>query len=203
MLRFLIGTLAAIVLTLTLPAAGDAQNSYKIRSGDMLQFEVLEDSTLNRTLLVLPDGSISVPLVGSLRAAGRTLEDVRSSVTAGLARNFAAAPTVFISVGELAQRTTRTRSDPVTHPVFLMGEVANPGRIEVEHGTTLLQAIATGGGLTRFGAPKRIQLHRDDSTGKQVVYRIDYQAALSGVSRQSVVLQPGDVIVVPARRLFE
>jgi polysaccharide export outer membrane protein len=87
-----------------------------------------------------------------------------------------------------------------------MGEVNNGGGLlEVERGTTVLQALALSGGFTRFAATKRIQLRRTDpQSGQQTVYNIDYRAIEQGASGiGSSVLADGDVIIVPERRLFE
>lgn len=202
MQRFMTRGLAAIIIMLIGTISAVAQGAYNIRSGDTLQLEVLEDSSLNRSMLVLPDGSVSVPLVGQIRAAGRTLPEVRSDLVAGLAPNFASGPTVFLSVNKVAQ-ATRTRSRDIS--VYLMGEVNNPGKLDVRRGTTLLQALAESGGLTNFASTKRIQLHRNDGTGQRTAYRFNYNAVASGTGSNgvAVTLRPGDVIIVPARRLFE
>jgi polysaccharide biosynthesis/export protein len=69
-----------------------------------------------------------------------------------------------------------------TIDVYIMGEVANGGGLlQVERGTTVLQALALSGGFTRFAATKRIQLRRTDpQTGQQTVYNIDYRAIEAG-----------------------
>lgn len=84
--------LAVAVLFLPLLAVSSWAQDYRVRSGDVLQIEVLEDSTLNRTAIVLPDGQISLPLVGSVRAAGRSLADVQADLASRLAPNFATRP---------------------------------------------------------------------------------------------------------------
>lgn len=201
--------LAAIVLCTTPllapPLLAQAQSSYQIQPGDSLLFEVLEDATLNRPLLVLPDGSVSVPLIGSVRAAGRSIDDLRTNLVASLASSFAAPPTVYLSVGQLAER--REPTGPVAGPtiaVFAMGEVTKPGKVEVEPGTTLLQFLAESGGLTNFAATRRIQLRRTDrASGQDKLYLYNYKAVSAGGTAPSVRLQDGDVIVVPQRRLFE
>lgn len=195
--------LAAVALcTAALPAL--AQSSYQIQPGDTLQFEVLEDATLNRPLLVLPDGSVSVPLMGSVRAAGRSVDDLRGALVTGLAPNFATPPTVYLSVGQLAQRREVGAGTGPTIAVFAMGEVAKPGRVEVKPGTTLLQFLAESGGLTNFAATKRIQLRRTDRTsGEDKLFLYNYNAVSAGGTAPSIRLQDGDVIVVPQRRLFE
>jgi polysaccharide export outer membrane protein len=87
----------------------------------------------------------------------------------------------------------------------MLGEVGAPGQKRIERGTTVLQALATAGGFTRFAATKRILLRRSNpSTGEQTVSRINYNAIANGASVGSdIVLADGDVIIVPERRLFE
>ncbi|MEL6620133.1 MAG: polysaccharide biosynthesis/export family protein, partial [Pseudomonadota bacterium] len=87
-----------------LGGVAEAQNDYRIRSGDTLQIEVLDDPSLNRAVLVLPDGSFSFPFVGSLQARGRNVGQVQAQLVAGLAPNFANAPNVVVSVASLAER---------------------------------------------------------------------------------------------------
>lgn len=201
LMRAFLAVLALAAAAALAPAL--AQTSYRIQPGDTLQLEVLEDPALNRPLLVLPDGSVSVPLVGSVPAAGRSVDELRGALVASLAPNFATAPTVYLSVGQLAQRRTGTAAAR-TISVFAMGEVGKPGRVEVAPGTTLLQFLAESGGLTNFAATKRIQLRRTDArTGQDSVYLYNYGAVLAGGTAPSIRLQDGDVIIVPQRRLFE
>ena len=184
-----------------------AQDNYVIRPGDTLQIEVLEDSGLNRSTLVLPDGSISFPMVGTLSVKGRTVEQLGQSLGAALAPNFASPPNVYVSVASLtktAPRGTGTGSRKVE--VYAIGEVTIPGMIEVKQGTTILQFLAESGGLTKFAAEKRIELHRTDSkTGAITTYRFNYLTPAGGDSGISggTKLAAGDVIKVPRRRLFE
>ena len=86
-----------------------------------------------------------------------------------------------------------------------MGEIANPGKFQVEPGTTLLQFLASSGGFTRFAATKRVQLRRRDaSSGQEKVYRFNYDAVERGATIVGeIVLRKGDVVVVPERGLFE
>lgn len=192
-----------LLIALLGATAAMAQTDYRVKPGDQLQVEVLEDTSLNRTVLVLPDGSISFPLAGAVAAGGQTTTQVASAVAAALAPNFATTPTVSVLVASLGASAATGSSR--TTSVYLMGEVANPGMIEVRRGTSVLQALALSGGFTRFAATKRIQLRRTDArTGQQSVYTIDYKAIEDGSSNMgATVLAEGDVIIVPERRLFE
>ena len=201
MIRFL----TAFLLLTGLAGLAAAQGSYRIQPGDTLQVEVLEDPNLNRNVLVLPDGSISFPLVGTVQAGGRSIDAVAKTLAAELAENFAVEPSVLVSVAALASEDPRLEDTPELMNVYILGEVNAPGRKEVLPGTTLLQFLAEAGGLTRFAAEKRLQLRRVDPDSRQeTVYRFNYrsmggQDSISGTT----VLAPGDVIVVPERRLFE
>ena len=207
--------LAGLLLALLMVPAAWAQSGYRIQPGDVLQMEVLEDPSLNRSLLVLPDGSVSLPLVGTVQATGKSVESMRNAISAALAPNFASPPTVFLSVGQLNQMTSALNAAQAqaaaanvrpygTVAVYAVGEFNTQGRLDIQSGTTLLQFLAETGGLTRFAATKRIQLHRPDKkTGLETVYNFNYKAIQAGAKAPVIVLRDGDVIVAPERKLFE
>ena len=200
MIRIILGVLFATLLA----TGAFAQSSYKIQSGDSLQIEVLEDPALNRSVLVLPDGSISFPLVGTIPAAGRSIDAVKADLAAALAGNFAAPPNVFVGIGTLAApRAARAAGAARTISVYAMGEVTTPGKADVAPGTTVLQLLAQAGGFTRFAAQKRVQLRRTTKGGAEQIYLFNYDGTSTSGIAGSTRLQPGDVIVVPQRKLFE
>ncbi|MEL7258414.1 MAG: polysaccharide biosynthesis/export family protein [Pseudomonadota bacterium] len=201
MFKLISGFCAALMAVAIFATGAEAQSGYKIQSGDTLQIEVLEDSSLNRSALVTPDGSVSFPLAGTVRARGRTVDQVAASLANGLASNFASTPNVFVSVAALREPVLGTGlpAAPPTTEIYVTGEITTPGRLDATPGVTILQAIAQAGGLTRFAAGKRIQLRRADK-----VYLYNYFANGGDKSiAGNTVLAPGDVIVVPQRRLFE
>lgn len=199
---------AVIIMALFAATAALAQGNYQVRAGDTLRIEVLEDASLNRNALVLPDGRIQFPFVGSVRAAGRTISQIERAITTGLASNFASEPNVFVAVQNIPDRSSPFPPQPVEDPVidvYVIGEVNSPGLKEVKPGTTLLQFLAEAGGFTKFAATKRVQLRRRDAaSGRQQLFQIDYRALSNGAAlNRDIVLQPGDVVLVPERRLFE
>lgn len=180
----------------------EAQN-YLIQIGDQLDVSVLEDPNLNRLALVRPDGRISLPIAGSVRAAGRTTDSLERVITERLRDSFAIMPNVTVAVAQLAE--PNPEEPPETLTVYVIGEVNRPGVVELEQGTTLLQALALSGGLSRFAATRRIQLRRvEPKSGEEDLFIFDYRAVERGAFLNSVVeMRDGDVIVVPERRLFE
>lgn len=205
MTRFFTALSGVLLLALSfIPEAAQAQ-AYKVRSGDVLQVEVLEDASLNRQTLVLPDGRISIPMAGSVQAAGLSLEQIRASLASALASNFAAPPTVFVGLAQLRPKApAAAKPAPATMDIFVMGAVNTPGKLEIRKGATALQAFAAMGGFTKFAATKRIQIRRTDSNGAQSTIRFNYAALERGAAlAKNPVLRDGDTIVVPQRRLFE
>ncbi len=196
------------VVALLLGGHAATAQGYQVQAGDVLRVEVLEDSDLTRDVLVAPDGRITVPFAGAVPARGRSLGAIQTDLAARLAPNFSSGPTVLVSLAQLAVRERPipgpVSPDPVV-AIFAIGEVANAGRLELVPGTRLLQALAQLGGFSDFAARKRMQLRRTNpQTGVESIYPLDYNAIMSGRSQNgSVVMQEGDVILVPTRRLFE
>ena len=112
---------------------------------------------------------------------------------------------LVLASASLAQRTSSAPAPDPTIDVYIMGEVAVPGKKEIDPGTTILQFLAESGGLTPFAAKSRIELHRTDSqSGTTQVYFFSYDRRGKGERiASSTALIDGDVVVVPARKLFE
>lgn len=204
MLRVIHSIIAGLVLTF-IASAALAQSVYRVQPGDRLSIEVLEDASLNRNVVVLPDGRFNFPFAGALRAAGRSASQIEASITTAIGSQFQSPPTVFVSV-----QPEERFDEPVPEPeeetinVYFVGEVNTPGLREVAPGTSFLQAISQSGGLTRFAATKRLQLRRTNASGRQRLVTINYHALSRGAQLdQDVILVDGDVILVPERRLFE
>jgi len=194
-----------IAMLVCIPATLAAQ-SYRVSPGDILRIEVVEDEALNRSVLVAPDGRISFPLVGSIRAAGRTVDAIQGTLVTRLTSNFAVPPSVFVGLEQRAPLIPPAEpEEPEMISIFVLGEVGSPGRVEMEPGATLLQAFALMGGFSNFAATKRVQLRRTDpQTGVETVSSLNYDAISQGQTANATLqVQDGDVILVPTRRLFE
>lgn len=205
----MIARLFIFVAAMVASTAALAQG-YVIKPGDTLSIEVIEDSSLNRRVLVTPDGTVSFPLVGSLSAAGSSLDTFGNRLSSALAPNFASTPSVFVSVASLAAPQSSAGAGASSGSggsmtIYVLGEVGNPGPIQITPGTTLLQALSRTGGFGKFAATRRIQLRRvNPATGGYATYKFNYRAIESGASiTGQTILGNGDVIVVPQKRLFE
>ena len=200
--------LFALILALMATLSPAAAQDYKVHAGDILKLEVLEDPSLDRTLLVTPDGRVALPQVGTLQVAGQSVDAIAQAIAAKIAPNFATPPTVSVSVQQLAARVASGSASSASAAVidlFVIGEANKPGKLGLAPRTTVLQAFAEMGGFTKFAATKRIQLRRTDAkTGASQIFNLNYDAILAGTTTNgNVTLQDGDVIVVPQRMLFE
>ncbi|MDR3746523.1 MAG: polysaccharide biosynthesis/export family protein [Acidobacteriaceae bacterium] len=158
--------------------------NYVIGADDSIQIAVWKEPTLSVTLPVRPDGKITLPLIGDTQAAGFTPMQLAADITARL-KQFVTDPVVDVSV--LAVNSKH---------VFLLGEVAHVGPLAITPGMTILQAIASAGGLTPYANRKRVYILRGDP-GKQQKISFDYNKAVKTGDMQGVSLVPNDTIVVP------
>ena len=200
MARFLL----AALMTVLLAAAGAAQaqtgagsDVYRLAPGDRVSVSVLEDPNLGSVVLVRPDGRVSLPLAGTLEAAGRTPEELAAAIRRALSREFVQPPTVTVALVGVGEGNRELVA------IYILGEVARPGRYDVELPLDALQALALSGGLGPFGAKDRIQIRRR-TPGGETVFLLDYSLVEDGaVPTRPIALTDGDVIVVPQRGLFE
>lgn len=189
-------------------APADAAQPYRLQPGDVVEITVIEDPNLNRRLLIGPDGRISLPLAGSVVAAGQTLERIQAAVQNALSSNFVRPPTVSAALVALAPPPLPQADDvepPVMHDVYVLGEVTRPGRYEYdsEKPISVLQALALAGGPGVFAARKRIQV-RTTVEGAESVQIFNYDAVEDGRGAAPAdALVDGAVIVVPERGLFD
>ena len=165
-------------------AAGAAAETYVIGASDVVTVSVWKEPTLSGSLLVRPDGMISLPLLGDVQASGLTPLQLADQISAKL-KKFIQDPNVSVVVSQIHSKV-----------VYLLGEVGKKGPVEMTSGMTLLEAIAFAGGLTDYANTKKIYILRNEA-GKQERIPVHYKEALRGNSDFNLVLQPGDTIVVP------
>jgi protein involved in polysaccharide export with SLBB domain len=147
-----------------------------LQTGDSLKIIVFGEDALSGIYDISPAGTISMPLVGSIPAAGRTRGDVEHALT----RAYAA--------GKFLQDPKITVSVVTFRPIYIFGEVATPGKYAFTSGLDILTAVATAGGFT-YRADKNSVLIRHP--GEEVWQEYSLAAPLP--------VEPGDLIRVPER----
>jgi len=158
---------------------------YVIGPLDVLQILFWQNKDLSADAMVRPDGKISLPLLNEIDAGGLTPEQLRARIVAQ-ARRFVEDPQASVIVKQINSRN-----------VFIMGEVAKPGSYPLGGSTTILQLIATAGGLSEFANSEQIVVVRTVA-GHQVNERFNYKTLIKGKDlTQNVELHAGDTVVVP------
>lgn len=181
-LRIIWTTLLLLWMT---PAVVAADGSYMVRAGDQLFVSVWNEDDLQLEVLVRPDGYFSLPLVGEVGAADHSIAQVTAQVREGLAR-FIPEPEVTIMVTEV-----------VGAKFYVIGQVTRPGAFITNHPVDVMQALSLAGGTTPFAALGKIKVLRRQGDDQQAI-PFDYGEVAKGENLdQNLLLQSGDVIVVP------
>lgn len=158
---------------------------YKIGPQDVLRIDVWKEPDISRTIPVRPDGKVSLPLLNDVQAAGLTAMQLAGSLRESLSK-YLTSPQVTVTVTEINSRR-----------VYITGEVAHAGALPLLPNMTVLQALSSAGGFTQFAKVKGIYVLRTED-GKQVKHPFNYKEVVKGnLAEQNILLQPGDVIVVP------
>lgn len=163
-----------------------ADDAYKLLPGDRLQISVWREDVLDREVVVLPDGSITFPLVGRTVVQGKSTPEVEQVIVEKLA-TYLAEPVVTVTVAQAAG-----------YRVYLVGQVATPGPVVLDGPTTISQILSLAGGFGRFADLNAIRILR--GVGDEAQYfSFDYDKLLSGenAAEATMLLEPGDVIIVP------
>lgn len=163
----------------------EANIDYKIGPQDVVRVDVWKEPDISRTIPVRPDGKISLPLLNDVQAAGLTSVQLAGVIRDGLTK-YITSPQVTVTIMEINSRR-----------VYCTGEVMKPGAMPLLPNMTALQAISSCGGFTQFARIKNIYILRVED-GKQVQHPFNYRDVVKGKKPEdNIVLQPGDVIVVP------
>ena len=158
---------------------------YTIGEQDVLDIDVWREKELSGTVVVRPDGKITVRLVNEIYVIGMTPLQLQETLTEKL-QPFLTAPQVTVSVREINSRK-----------VYLSGHVSHEGVFRISSNTTVSQIIVQAGGLRPFAKPKKIYILRNEN-GKQLKLPYNYDAVMKGeANSQDIVLKPDDKIVVP------
>lgn len=173
-----------LLLSLGKSAYAESGN-YLINPGDLLQISVWNESALQGEMRVLPDGTISFPLVGNFSAAGKTVEEVQQIVLEKLTK-YLSEPAVTISVKAVEGNS-----------IYIIGQVAKPGNHIMLAPLNVTQALSLSGGLTTFAkANSIIILRRDGEKTKAINFA--YGEIETGDNLESnILLKSGDVVIVP------
>ena len=167
-------------------APGVRPESYVIGAEDVIDVFVWKEPDMSKTIPVRPDGMISLPLVGEVKAAGYTPVQLQD-VLADAMKKYVSDPQVTVVVEKIASLNFN-----------IVGEVNHPGYFPLTRRMTVLDAIALAGGFKDFAKTKKIYVLRTAANGAEQRLPFNYKQVIKGQNpQQNIELQPRDTIVVP------
>lgn len=212
MVQLLISVIVALSIQAA-PAPPPAQepvspgSNYLIGPSDRLGIKVFDEPTLSGEYNVDTDGTITFPFVGRVSVGGKTIKDIEAQLTTALRADYVRRAQVSIDITQYRSRA-----------IFVLGEVRNPGKYNIQGQVTLLEVIAKAGSLTPTAGPiLTVQRYRDglvaaataaqepalpgDPRGAELL-RISYDDLKEGRLKANILLQDGDTIIVPVADRF-
>ena len=161
--------------------AATAENAYRIGPFDVLDISVFQVPELTKSVQVADSGTINLPLVGEVRVAGRTAQEVERDLTAKLGAEYLQNPQVTVFVKEYNSQN-----------VTVSGAIKKPGVYPIRGKTTLAQLVALAGDFDE-GSDSSVLILREQG-GKRMAGKFDVSAIRKGQA-QDPTLQGGDQIV--------
>jgi polysaccharide export outer membrane protein len=158
---------------------------YIIGEEDVLTVTVWKEKDISGTVVVRPDGKITVPLVGEIIVVGMKPAQLQKLLEEKL-RPFITMAQVSVTVNQISSRK-----------IYLIGQVVREGVVPINGSMTVLQVLAGAGGLRDFAKRKKIYVLRKH-LDQEIRFPFDYDAAIRGRNtEQNIRVEPGDTIVVP------
>jgi len=168
-----------------IPAGIVPPADYVIGPDDVLTVVFWREKDLSADVTVRPDGKITLPLVNDIQASGLTPDQLRDDLSKAAAK-YIEVPSVTVVVKAINSRK-----------VFVTGQIGKQGAYPLLGPTTVMQLIATAGGVHEFADTKNITILRTEN-GRQIVLQFNYNDVRKGKNlKQNIELKPGDTIIVP------
>jgi protein involved in polysaccharide export with SLBB domain len=175
-------------------------DTYKLRVGDMISFQILEDRIWNpqnapQSLVVEDSGDMDVPYIGRVQAVGKTSKELAAEIKTALEKDYYQKATVVLSLNV---------ASPILGRIYIWGQVHTQGALDmaVNENLTAGKAILRAGGFADFANKRKVKVVRSapDAKGKSQTFELDMQQILeNGKVDKDIVLQPNDLIIVPSR----
>ena len=166
-------------------------SEYIIGAEDVLEITVWRNPDLSKLVQVRPDGRVSMPIIRDVMAVGKTPSQLAEEMTTKL-KEYVQNPVVAISLKEV-----------LSSNIFVLGEVAHPGKFPLKSKTTLLQGITIAGGFTPIAARNQIVIFRftESAPGMKRLTASYDEIVLRGGITENFELKPGDTVVVPSEAM--
>jgi protein involved in polysaccharide export with SLBB domain len=188
-----VAVLAALVMLLCtgcqspndtpLPQQPTAKTPVNLSPGDVIKISFSGASDLNQSQKIRADGKLSLPLIGEVTAAGKTLVDFQNEL-------------IRLYKPQLRNSDMVVTLESAVTQVVVSGAVSKPAKLTFDRPTTVFQAIMEAGGVNEYGSLRRVHLIRIVN-GEQLTQVVDLRPALRGKAASLLYVRDGDVIYVP------
>ena len=160
------------------------ESEFRLGPDDVVEVFVYKEPELSVTVVVRPDGKISLPLIGELSVIGKTASEMQKEISQKLTQ-FISEPTVNFIVKEVNSAK-----------VSVLGEVKTPGMYKIKDRSTILDAVALAGGFTEYAKRDKVTLIRIDPNGQQHRIPINVEDQIKGRKGDLFYILPYDKIYV-------
>lgn len=167
-----------------LPTQAFGDTDYRLGPDDVIQVFVWKEDQLSTTVVVRPDGKVSLPLIGELPASGQTAVQLQHEIGQKLTQ-YIADPVVNVIVKEVHSAK-----------VSVLGEVKNPGIYSIKDRATVIDALASAGGFTEYAKRDKVTVIRMSPSGEQKRVTLNVEQVLKGKKGDLFYVLPYDKIYV-------
>jgi polysaccharide export outer membrane protein len=186
LLASLAGAVAGADTTTPPPSTVAGATEYRLGPEDVIDVFVWKEPELSTTVVIRPDGKISLPLANELEASGKTAAELQREISERL-RRYITEPIVNVMVKQINSLK-----------ISVLGEVRKPDVYRIKNQVTVLDAIAMAGGFTDLARPNRVVVLRNTASGPQRI-KINVKQTVADAAGQPFYLQPQDTVYVEGR----
>jgi polysaccharide export outer membrane protein len=184
----LLGGCATAPAAPNMTSAAPSTERYIIGPGVALQIYVRDNPGVSTTVPVRPDGRISLPMVQSIQAAGKTPEELASDLEKDLSQ-YIRSPLVTVIVKSFV--------GTYSQQVRVVGQAAKPMALTYRSGMTLLDVMIDVGGLTKFAAGNKAKVVRHLPDGSEKTIPVRLEDLMNGDIQYNITMRPGDILIIP------
>ena len=187
-LSFLVfwGSVPAFCFELPAPS-----KEYFITAGDVINVNVQPAEEFSKEVTVQPDGTIDIPLIGPIKAAGARPEELEKLLTARFSK-YVANPSITLNVRKFSSSR-----------VAIIGQTNGTGYFEFREGMRLLDLVAQAGGTQDYARANKVRIYRklvgEDGKIKEIVMPADLAAVYAGNMDKNILLAAGDIVYIPRK----
>ena len=180
------GSVPAFSLDLGVP-----DKEYFIEAGDVLSINVFPAEEFSKEVTVQPDGSIEIPMLGSMKAQGIKPDDLQKILTAKFSK-YVSTPSITLNVRKFSSSR-----------VAVIGQINLPGYFEYREGMRLLDLVAQAGGTQDYASRDSVRIFRRvkgaDSKISEEVIKADLENVFAGKMDKNILLASGDIVYIPRK----